>query len=96
MPFFREKNRRTVEAIRWDGENTREITLWVDPSLKPHELPNGWWLRQEPSDNRFLLVIGEYQAEIGDWVVKGPNGCLACSPHLFAAAYEAVPVPSEA
>lgn len=93
MPMFRKKPVE-IEAMRWTGDNTRDITLWVDPKLAPFAMPAGWWLHQG-QDRTFSLVIptleGDHRASIGDWIIRGVKGeYYPCKPDIFAATYDAV------
>lgn len=79
-----------VEAMRWTGDNTRDVALWVNPKLAPFELPKGWRLQ---SDRKLVLPgpDGERLASIGDWIIKGVNGeFYPCKPDIFAKTYEPV------
>lgn len=83
-----------IEAIQYTGTNTREITLWVDPQLPPHDMPAGWWMKQI-SPVVFHLIIptleGDHEARIGDWIIKGVAGeYYPCKPDIFTATYEPV------
>lgn len=92
MAKFRKKP-VVIEAIQWTGDNTREVTEWVEPKLAPFAMPKGWWLKQLEV-GQFALVIptleGDHEARVGDWIIRGVAGeHYPCKPDIFAATYEA-------
>ncbi len=40
MPKFRKKP-VVIEAVQWNGENTREIMEWVDPEVPAFGMADG-------------------------------------------------------
>lgn len=83
-----------IEAMRWTGDNTRDVALWVEPKLAPFAMPNGWWLKQL-ENKAFHLVIptleGDHEARPGDWIIRGVAGeYYPCKPEIFAATYDEV------
>ncbi|SFY18512.1 hypothetical protein SAMN04244548_02994 [Paracoccus pantotrophus] len=91
MPKFRKKP-IVIDAMRWTGDNTRDIALWVQPDLAPHALPEGWWVRKTATGRTSLVVPtleGEHDTSIGDWIIRGVKGeYYPCKPDIFAATYE--------
>jgi len=87
----------TVEAMRWTGDNTRDVALWAEPTLAPYALPEGWWLRQHiaPTGNYFTLVLpcrgSEQDARVGDWIVKQASGFLPVAPYVVRQLYTKIP-----
>lgn len=68
-----------IEAVRWTGENTKEINNFA--------YPNG------VHGNRVVIqtLEGVMQGNVGDWIIKGIKGeFYACKPDIFAATYEPV------
>lgn len=69
-----------VEAVRWTGENYKEINDFCEE--------NDLW----SSDKKALFINGLegiMNAEIGDYIIKGVNGeFYPCNPDGFAKTYE--------
>ena len=75
-----------IEAIRWDGQNIKQI--W-------DAFGAGEIYGPTPDLDRDYLEIhtleGRMRADIGDWIVRGIAGELyPVKPDIFAATYEAV------
>jgi hypothetical protein len=69
-----------IEAVRYTGENGREVGEFV-----------GYADRNE--DNQFVISTreGKMCANPGDWVIKGVQGeFYPCKPDIFALTYEKV------
>lgn len=84
-----------IEAMRWMGNNTREVALWVDPDLEPLAMPEDWWISQRHDGEIASLVIptleGDHHAQVGDWIIRGVAGeYYPCKPEIFEKTYEAV------
>lgn len=85
----------TVEAMRWTGNNTREVTEWAQPGIEPYGMPPGWWLKQ-PEAGGFFLVIEdgdtEWTAKKGDWVILTPASgeFMTMTPEGFAETFEPI------
>lgn len=67
-----------VEALKWDGENTDEVS---------------WFLHCDPVPRQAPILIetleGEMTAQVGDWIIKGVKGeFYPCKPDIFEATYE--------
>lgn len=64
------------DAIRWTGDNTRDVALWYDPTLAPNAMPEGWWVKQRPGETRLVIVTqyDDMELEIGDWIIAPAAG----------------------
>lgn len=79
-----------VEALRWNGENYREVAAFVtgDPY---HELG-------VKGDDLLITTLedgpgghAQHWASWGDWIIKGVKGeYYPCKPDIFAQTYEPV------
>lgn len=78
MPKFTKKP-VTIEAVRWDGTNVKEVLdfmAWRNASHDDHE------------GLRIHTLEGTHQATPGDWIIKGVQGeFYPCKPDIFAATY---------
>lgn len=92
MKKFRKKP-VVIEAMRWTGDNTRDVMLWAaGGTLAPFAMAPGWWL-SNPSEGKFRLMVptleGQMAANPGDWIIKGIKGeFYPCKPDIFDATYE--------
>ncbi len=75
------KRKLDVIAILWDGKNIYEVLEFTHP--------NGQF--ENPDDPQTLIVEtelnGKMKAEVGDWIVKTPEGLLPLKPKVFDATY---------
>jgi hypothetical protein len=72
-----------IEAIKWDGENTKEILAFCHDCFSYQK------------NNVNVLVIntleGTMKASIGDYIIKGIQGeFYACKPDIFLLTYDEV------
>jgi hypothetical protein len=79
-----------IEAVRWTGTNTAEITRWLTDA--------GAFDRLSLSTTTADLVIhtleGDMRADVGDYVIRGVKGeFYPCKPGIFAETYEPVAEP---
>ena len=82
-----------VEAVKWTGENLREIinfTGW-------HELAATKWSWEEYEKVvslhglKIFTLEGSHSAAVGDWIIKGVHGeFYPCKPDIFDKTYEPV------
>lgn len=81
-----------IEAIKWDGENLREIIDFTGL----HQSAQKWtWEEYVDVVRRDGLKIftleGKMMASVGDYIIKGVNGeFYPCKPDIFHATYEEV------
>lgn len=85
MPKFRKKP-VIIEAVKWDGENLHEVSLFC----------KGDAYMQETCESGDSLVIktleGQHIAATGDWIIRGVQGeHYPCKPDIFEQTYEAAP-----
>lgn len=89
MAKFRRKL-ETVEAVLWDGtQAARDAIQNMASSLTSvAAIPVG----PSGADSLFMLTpTKDARAEIGDWIIKGPDGELvAVKPDVLAKMYEAI------
>ena len=98
MTRYVEKS-RIVGAMRWTGDNTRDVMLWINPNLAPHAMADGFWMRQR--DGRMNLMVpldlglstrSERAAQPGDWIVRERAGdCFVVPAADFPARFIEVP-----
>ncbi len=70
-----------IEAIRFDGDNYREIGQWMEADLG-FVHPDGLFIK---------TYEGDMFAWPGDWIIKGVKGeFYPCKPDIFEETYEAV------
>lgn len=72
-----------IEAIKWTGDNVKELTKFMEIPHVSYEIPS-----------RKLSVVtpeGVMTAKKGDYIIKGIKGELyPCKPDIFAETYELV------
>ena len=71
-----------IEAIKYDGENRKEIEQFVGKSLVMYL-----------SDSSIMIptLEGEHIATVDDWIIKGVKGeFYPCKPDIFRMTYDIV------
>ncbi|HHA7653756.1 TPA: hypothetical protein ACOP3J_001132 [Streptococcus pneumoniae] len=70
-----------VEAVKWTGENVKEIATFMGIESVPYDL-----------NTRKLSIVtleGIMEASQGDYIIKGVQGEIyPCKPNIFAEIYE--------
>ena len=88
MALYRKKP-VVIEAVQWNGENSREITAFCGAEITAFCGASGCTF-----DGVKLTVWtmgGGLNASIGDWIIKGVKGKFyPCKPDIFDTTYEAV------
>ncbi|WP_105140126.1 hypothetical protein [Streptococcus suis] len=80
--FYRKKP-ILIEAVKWTGENVKEITEFMEISHISYEIPSG--------KLSVVTLEGVMTAKKGDYIIKGVRGELyPCKPDIFAETYERV------
>lgn len=92
-----------VEAIQWDGFNTRDIYNFIYgkyPNTETFSGQDAWdnfcWMIREKGLRIPTLEDGPFGeakhiASVGDWIAKGVEGeCWPIKPDIFAKTYELV------
>ena len=73
-----------IEAIKWDGENFKEVVDFTGGNLtylKPYD--------DQPISIRIHTLEGDMFCSIGDFIIKGVKGeFYPCKPDIFEATYE--------
>lgn len=81
-----------IEAIKWTGDNLREIISFIGR----HESVRNWpWQKYADTVSEEGLKIftleGSHMATIGDMIIKGVAGeFYPCKPDIFEQTYEVV------
>jgi len=85
-----------VEAIKWTGDNLKEI---IDFTGK-HPKWGKWFcsfeeyeihVREDRNVFKIFTLEGVMEASIGDWIIRGVQGeHYPCKPDIFEQTYEAV------
>lgn len=72
-----------IEAIKWTGDNVKELTKFMGIPHVSYEMPSG--------KLSVVTLEGVMTAKKGDYIIKGIKGELyPCKPDIFAATYELV------
>lgn len=70
-----------VEAVRWTGNNHKEVIDFAENKIWFDELGNIW----------IATLEGDMVAKKGDYIIKGVQGeFYPCKPDIFAETYEEV------
>lgn len=71
-----------IDAVQWNGKNTKEIEDFVGADLKIN-----------PMGQEVIRTLeGDMKLTEGDYIIKGVNGeFYPCKPDIFAKTYEPVP-----
>lgn len=80
-----------IQAIRWNGNNIRELSEFMG-----EKLPNGTLERRfdiyGDTSNPDLVIFtleGDHHASVGDWIIRGIQGeFYPCKPDIFEQIYE--------
>lgn len=80
-----------IEAIRWTGENVKEVKEFAGGNAMIHYQ----YTAITPDIPEIVLVLntleGEMHASKGDYIIKGvDNEIYACKPWIFEKTYEVV------
>lgn len=84
QPVSVRKRPAVVEAMRYTGDNDREVQLWMtDSALESAADP-------DPGTGfRIATLEGTMTATPGDWIIRGIKGeFYPCKPDIFEATYE--------
>jgi hypothetical protein len=81
MALYRKKP-VTIEAVKWNGKNAKEILEFMDWRNVDHDDKNGLVIH---------TLEGNHSATVGDMIIKGVAGeFYPCKPEIFEATYDAV------
>lgn len=80
MPKFRKKP-VVIEAEQWKGDNPHQVLYFM-----------GVGHLDQRGDKLLIPTLeGVFEANVGDWVIKGVHGeFYACKPDIFAKTYERI------
>lgn len=71
-----------IEAVRWTGDNIKEVLDFMKWRNADHDERNGLVIH---------TLEGNHHASPGDWIIKGVAGeFYPCKPEIFESTYEAV------
>lgn len=81
-----------IEAIRWTGENLREIIDFTGLHISANKYS---WAEYEAfvrdEGLKIFTLEGSHVASVGDFIIKGIQGeFYPCKPGIFEKTYEAV------
>lgn len=79
----------TIEAVKWDGENSGEIIAFCgDSAFTAVESQMG----QTETEELYIKTLeGNHHASVGDYIIKGVNGeFYPCKPDIFGKTYDIV------
>jgi hypothetical protein len=72
---------RFVEGMQYTGYNLDELEKWIDG---PHDIMG----RRGPASIRFYTDGDMTEAFVGDWIIKGGDGCHAVDGRSFDTFFE--------
>jgi hypothetical protein len=82
-----------IEAMQWDGENTKEILQFMGQKveIKNKRTYEIWQLSLVKNGWRITTLEGGHIATVGDYIIKGVHGeFYPCKPDIFEETYESV------
>ena len=84
-----------IEAIQWDGNNTREVIMFMGQKVNNESITQEKFYDYCENVLRNGIKIetleGTMTASIGDFVIKGVSGeFYPCKPDIFEKTYELV------
>jgi hypothetical protein len=89
MAKFRKKP-VVIEAVRWTGENDRQILDFGNTGPSPL-WGDDFKIESLGHSVHILTAEGTMRADRGDWIIRGVKGeFYPCKPDIFEATYEPV------
>jgi len=80
-----------IEAVKWDGNNFKEIESFVDNDYLRKAYREGFEGNEEHAQVVIPTLEGAMIANIGDYIIKGVEGeFYPCKPDIFHKTYEKV------
>ena len=94
MPKFRKKP-VTIEAMKWEGVNQREMFEFLGGGQCGQFQVEGenFYIDHTAADGGLVIktMEGGMAAKLGDYIIKGVVGeFYPCNPNVFSKTYEAV------
>ena len=92
----------TIEAIKWTGQNLREVIAFTDgpPDTRSHHAGMAWEAYADLVARDGLMIYtledgpdrrAKHFADIGDWIIRGVKGEIyPCKDEIFRLTYEPV------
>ncbi|MBV2180939.1 MAG: hypothetical protein KUL86_06845 [Castellaniella sp.] len=90
----------TISAIRWTGENLRDVIEFTGKHPRWGEWFASWedyerHVREDGQRFKIFTLEGTMVADPDDWIIRGVKGeYYPCKPDIFAATYDAAQQPS--
>ena len=87
----------TISAIRWTGDNLREVIAFTGKHPGWDKWFSSWedyerHVQQDGQQFKIFTLEGTMRADIGDWIIRGVKGeHYPCKPDIFEATYETSP-----
>lgn len=87
----------TISAIRWTGDNLREVIAFTGKHPGWDKWFSSWedyerHVQQDGQQFKIFTLEGTMRADIGDWIIRGvKGGHYPCKPDIFEATYETSP-----
>lgn len=94
MSNFYRKKPVVIEAIRYTGDNLREVINFTGKRPNWSRWFNTWEKYENHVKNnvgifKIMTLEGAMSASPGDWIIKGVKGeFYSCKPDIFEATYE--------
>ena len=94
MPAFFRKKPVVVQAVRWTGENLKEVVEFTGKHPRWSEWFPCWedyekHVQKEGRCFKIFTLEGTMVASPGDWIIRGVSGeHYPCKPDIFEATYE--------
>jgi hypothetical protein len=84
-----------VEAIKWTGQNHREMWDFLTGKVDEYMTASGdnFYIDHSKAEGGLIIktLKGEHIASIGDFIIKGVSDeVYPCKPNIFAKTYEPV------
>lgn len=82
-----------IQAIRWDGNNVRELSEFMGEKLSNGTLKRKFEIYGDTSNPDLVIFTLErdYHAAVGDWIIRGVQGeFYPCKPDIFEQTYEEI------
>ena len=77
-----------IDAVQWRGNNTEEISSFVDNNWKGVDKKLCTFIE---NDLIITTLVGNIIVDINDWIIKSPvGGFCFCRPDVFEQTYEGV------
>lgn len=84
-----------IEAVKWTGENHREMFDFLENKSNEYISISGdnFYINHNKIEGGLIIktLEGEHMASIGDYIIKGINGeFYPCKPDIFEKTYDII------